>query len=103
MTLLNEDSVLVNYLIIDAHAAAGAQIADQIPVQRRGVAPTGLGVGAPERQVGGAGDLLVEQDQPGGPVNPLVGPDPQLSEIPCPLVDRYSLHQIPLLLLGTRL
>src|SRR6202000_1881029 len=61
---------------------AVAQVADQVPVQRRGVGATRLGVGPAEREVDRAGDLLVEQRVPGGPVDSGVGADPELPQEP---------------------
>ena len=40
----------------------------------------GLGIGAAERQVDGAADLLVEQDRPGRPVDAGVRADPDLAQ-----------------------
>ena len=65
---------------IGGQPAAVAQVADQVPVQRAIVRAAGLGIRAAERQVDGAGDLLVEQDRAGGAVDPGVGADAELAE-----------------------
>src|SRR5437588_2636602 len=80
--LANELAVVVKHLSIYAESAAVAQVADQIPVDRGFVLPAGLGIRAAEREMDGAGHLLVEQDRPGGTIDPGIGADSELSEQP---------------------
>ena len=76
----SEGAISDQHVTVSAQPPALAQVADQVPVQRRDVRAARLGVRAAEREVHGAGDLLVEQRRAGGAVDAGVGPDPELAE-----------------------
>ena len=57
------DAVLLDDLAVGAQPAARAEVADHVPVHGALVRPAGLRIGAAEREVDGAADLLVEQDR----------------------------------------
>src|SRR4029079_11730973 len=61
----DEAAVLLHDLAVGGHAAARAQAADEVPVQRAAVLATCLRVRAAEREVDGTADLLVEEDRAG--------------------------------------
>src|SRR5215210_6995395 len=55
--------VLDQRIAVGAEPPAPSQVADHVPVDGRLVRAARLGIGAPDRQVHGAADLLVEQDR----------------------------------------
>src|SRR5918992_5118795 len=67
---------------VGVELAALSQVADQIPVHARVVLASGLLVGAPDREVHRAAELLVEEDVLRRPADPVVGPDAEFPEIP---------------------
>src|SRR3954469_20000246 len=62
---VQEPPVAIDELAVGVDLAAGAQVADQIPVERGAVEPSGLRIRRAEREVDGAADLLVEEDVTG--------------------------------------
>src|SRR5919109_1182148 len=68
------------HVAVGGQPSALAQVADEVPVQRRRVLAAGLGVRAAEREVHRAADLLVEEDRARRPVDPEVRPDAELAE-----------------------
>src|SRR3712207_1505752 len=82
---VGERAILLYKLTVGVKLAAFAQVADQIPVHARVVLPPGPLVGAPDRQVHRASELLVEEYVLRRPAYAVVGPDAELPEIPRPL------------------
>ena len=60
--LRQEPAVAVDQLAVGVDLAAGAQVADHVPVQPGAVRAAGLGIAGADRHVARAADLLVEQD-----------------------------------------
>src|SRR5215216_4274975 len=83
---VGERAVPFYELAVGVELAAFAQVADQVPVHARVVLAAGLLVGAPDRQVHRAAELLVEEYVLGRPAYAVVGPDAEFPEITCPLV-----------------
>src|SRR3712207_6523876 len=83
---VGERAVLLYELAVGVELATFAQVTDQVPVHARVVLPSGLLVGAPDREVHRAAELLVEEDVLRRPADAVVGPDAELPEIPRPLV-----------------
>src|SRR5690606_20253548 len=81
-----QPAVLEERLAVDGHAPAVAQVAHQVPVDRALVAPARVGVRAPQRQVHGAEDLLVEQRLERRHADVGVRADPDLAEVARALV-----------------
>src|SRR5215210_2629117 len=73
-------AVLQQGRAVGAQLPAVAQVADHVPVDGRLVRPARLGVGAADREVDRAADLLVEQDRADRPVDAGVRPDADLAE-----------------------
>src|SRR5205807_9398453 len=80
--LLKDLAVLDDNFAVGPQTSSFAQVTDEVPVERGRVRATGVGIGAPEREVHRPRDLLVEQDRAGGAIDPGVGPDPELAEKP---------------------
>src|SRR4051795_401512 len=59
---LGEPPVLDDRGPVERQTAAVAQVADQVPVDRRLVRPARLRIRAPQREVHRPADLLVEED-----------------------------------------
>src|SRR3954454_21144814 len=95
-----EVTVLLDDGAVGRQPAALTQVADQVPVQGRDVAPARLGVGAAEREVHGAADLLVEEDRADGAVDAVVGADAQLAQAPGSVVGGQRAAQVLLAVLG---
>src|SRR5581483_12084117 len=87
-------AVIHDWLAVGREPTALAQIADQIPMQCGRVAPAGLRIGAPERQMDGSRDLLVEQDGSRGSIDALVGADPELAHKTCAGVGSQDLLEV---------
>src|SRR2546422_5242049 len=66
---LQEPAVFPDELAVCIHLAFGTQVADQVPVQARGIAPAELLEARAEREVHRAADLLVEQEVAGEDVD----------------------------------
>src|SRR3954454_6500481 len=96
----DERSVLHHGLAVGAQPAAVAQVADQIPVQRGLVRPARLGIRAPEREVDGSADLLVEQDRARGAVDAEVRAHPELAQAAGAGVGGQRALQVLVALLG---
>ena len=61
----HEAAILLQGLAVDLDPAAATEVADHVPVDRGLVDAASLGIAAPDREVDGAADLLVEQDLAG--------------------------------------
>src|ERR1700684_1311256 len=90
-------------LAVSENLAAIAQIADEVPVQRRVVGATCLRIRAPECEVNRSRHLLVEQDVAGGAIDARVGPDPELAEVAGAAVGGERLLEIVAAALGAGL
>src|SRR5205085_3889661 len=75
-----EHAALLHHLAIGRQAAALAKVADEIPVHGGLVDAAGLRIGAAEREVDGAADLLVEQDRADRAVDPGIRSDADLAQ-----------------------
>src|SRR3954451_18932252 len=75
-----ECPALLQDLAVGRQSTAIAQVADEVPVNSGLVDAAGLGIGAAEREVDGAADLLVEQDRADRAVDPAVRADADLAE-----------------------
>src|SRR5205807_2990814 len=89
-------------LAVGTKPPTGAEVADQIPVQRRAVASARLRIRAAEGKVHGAGHLLIEQHKTGGAVDARVGPDSKLAETPRAGVGGERGTQVLLAAIGAR-
>src|SRR3954452_18912766 len=69
------------HVAVGREPPAAAQVADEVPVQGARVLAARLRIRAPEREVDGAADLLVEEDRAGRAVDAEVRPDPELAEV----------------------
>src|SRR5207245_11199964 len=78
----NARAVPPDQVAVRVHLAVVAQVADEVPVQPRLVAPTEMLEGRAERDVHGAADLLVEEDVAGEAVDLVVEPERGLAENP---------------------
>src|SRR5215218_806522 len=76
----DESAVALHDLAVGGQRPARPEVADHVPVDRAVVRPARLGIGAAERQVDRAADLLVEQDRPDRAVDAGVRPDPDLAQ-----------------------
>src|SRR3712207_4620848 len=100
---IKERAILRYKLAVGVDLPVIAQVADQIPVHARVVLPAGLLLGAPDRQVHRAAELLVEEDVLGRPAYAVVGPDAELAQVSRPLVRaEHGLEEL-IPLLGARL
>src|SRR5829696_1320441 len=77
---VHEAPILEQRRAVGAQAAALPQVADHVPVDGRLVRPARLGIGATDREMDRAADLLVEQDRADRAVDPEVRPDADLPE-----------------------
>src|SRR6476469_4051486 len=89
-----EHAVLLDDLAIGRQSPALAQVADEVPVHSGRVAPAGLRIGAPEREVHRPADLLVEEDGADRPGDPEVRADPELAEAPRAVVGVEHLLEV---------
>src|SRR3954454_288345 len=71
---------LLDDLAVGGQAPAGAQVADEVPVQGALVLAAGLRIRAPESEVDGAADLLVVEDRAGRARDAEGGADPDLAQ-----------------------
>src|SRR3954470_15049976 len=76
--VLEEAPALLDDRAVGGQSPAGAQIADEVPVDRGAVLAAGLRVRAAQGEVDGPADLLVEQDRAHRPVDPEVRADSDL-------------------------
>ena len=85
---------------VGAQPPALPQVADHVPVDGRLVHAAGLGIRAPDREVHGAADLLVEQDRPDRAVDAEVRADPDLAQPRRASVGGERLAQVVLAAVG---
>ena len=101
--LRDEPPVPLDGAAVEQQLAAAAQVADQVPVQRRDVGAAGLRVARAEREVDRAADLLVEQGAPGEPRQRVVGADADLAQPARAGVDGERRVEHVLAVVGVRL
>src|SRR5215213_3902077 len=100
---LEKTAVLLDQVPVRVQCSALAQVADEVGVHARLVLAAGLRVGAAYGEVDRPPELLVEKDVRAGPTDAVVGPYPELPEVPGPGVDVEKAHQVLLALLRARL
>src|SRR4051812_16166347 len=99
---VHEAPVLEEGRPVGAEAAAVAQVADHVPVHGRLVRAARLRIGAPDREMDGAADLLVEEDRADGAVDAEVRSDADLAQQRGAVVRGERLAQVGLAALGAR-
>src|SRR5438309_4808342 len=82
----DEPAVPVDHLAVPVDLRAVPQLEYHVPVQPRGVPPSGVGVRGAEGHVERSPDLLVKQDVPRPPLNVVVEAEGELPEGPRPRV-----------------
>jgi hypothetical protein len=95
-----EAPVLLEDLAVRVQHAAGAEVADEVPVQGGDVRAAGLGVRPADGGVDGAADLLVEEDHADRAVDAEVRADADLAEEPRPVVRRERALEVVRAALG---
>src|SRR5829696_4016076 len=81
---LEKAAVLLDQLPVRVKTATFAQVADEVCVHARLVLAPGLDVGPSYGEVHRPAELLVEEYVRARPVNTVVGPDSQFTEVPRP-------------------
>src|SRR3954451_1616548 len=101
-SFVHEAAVLEQRRAVRAEAAAVAQVADHVPVDGRLVRAARLGIGAADREMDRAADLLVEEDRADGTVDPEVRADADLAEPRGARIRGERLAQVGLAAVGAR-
>src|SRR6266566_3658628 len=86
-------TVAIDELAVRIDLAAGAEVADQIPVERRAVEAARLRIRGSERKVHRPADLLVEEGVAGEHRHGLVQAEREFPDSPGPIVHRNHLAQ----------
>ena len=100
MGLDQPGAVALDELAVDGDLAARTEVFDHVPVDGALVLAARVGVARADREVHGAGDLLVEEDVAREARDPRVAAEPELAEAARARVGREDLAQELLALLG---